>query len=232
MDHGVTSTADVIESPEHLCGCIIEHIHLFTLSMMLSVDKWMAAIRKDMERDETATKHYQHIRVLDEQLSLLKRYAIPIHEAFQFMLERQDIENSDSDEESDNDLDRSRRRGKSIGSIKSLRKNKSKPADMVIEKEKLEMHFISNYIGKPALENVFFPLVYGTSVDLESENDNAKSIKGTSFWMHELNKYDDEIKSLRDLYSQSLDEKRNFLTFALTFVTILLTPMAVMTGYW
>jgi Mg2+ and Co2+ transporter CorA len=78
---------------------------------------------------------------------------------------------------------------------------------------------------------LFVPLVEGTQLDHEHADDQMR-VSGSRFWMEEIEKYTIAISDLRDLYSNCLDEKRNFLTFALTITTILLTPMTILTGYW
>ncbi len=77
---------------------------------------------------------------------------------------------------------------------------------------------------------LFLSLVEGTQFDQDQEE--QLRVSGTQFWMEEIEKYTLAIADLRNLYSNCLEEKRNFLTFALTITTILLTPMAILTGYW
>jgi hypothetical protein len=76
----------------------------------------------------------------------------------------------------------------------------------------------------------YLPLVEGTQVDLDQEN--QPRVSGSRFWMEELEKRSLVIAELRDLYSNCLNEKRNFLTFALTITTIAFAPMTILTGYW
>ena len=42
----------------------------------------------------------------------------------------------------------------------------------------------------------------------------------------------EEMENIKELISAALDEKRNLISFALTIVTTLLAPLAILTGYW
>jgi hypothetical protein len=44
-------------------------VHQFTFTKVLDIDKWMNAIESDLSNDETATKHFQHIKEIKEQVA-------------------------------------------------------------------------------------------------------------------------------------------------------------------
>ncbi len=44
-------------------------MHQFTFTKVLDIDKWMNAIESDILNDETATKHFQHIKEIKEQVA-------------------------------------------------------------------------------------------------------------------------------------------------------------------
>ena len=91
------------------------------------------------------------------------------------------------------------------------------------------MFDILNLVGEENFKRVFRSLVYGN----DSDDVATSGVKnGTEFWVKQVSQYSSECETLKDLYSQSLDEKRNFFTFALTLFTIVLAPLAVLTGYF
>jgi hypothetical protein len=98
--------------------------------------------------------------------------------------------------------------------------------------EAKEIRAIAQYLGDTSLDHAFNKLVYGVSANVDDEGAILKNIKGTIFWKSQLDKYIDDTEKLLGMYRQSLEEKRNFLTFALTMVTIILSPLVCMTGYW
>ena len=76
------------------------------------------------------------------------------------------------------------------------------------------------------------PAFHSLVGDTHNEDYETQSSQATEFWTNELRKAKSKASELMELYSNSLEEKRNFLTFALTITTIMLSPMAILTGYW
>ena len=150
-------------------------------------------------------------------LSALKLYLYPIHDAIAAILEP-------LDEEADHDavylFDHQKRLGKSG----------AEAAEAAEELRAIQV--VAKYIGDEALDSAFNRLVYGVTSNIDDEGAILKNVKGTIFWKSQLDKYIQSTESLDELYAMSLDEKRNFLTFALTMTTIIFMPLNVMTGYW
>ncbi len=69
LDEGVASSSTTADGPEQLCASIVDYVHQFTFTKVLDIDKWMNAIENDMSNDETATKHFQHIKEINEQVA-------------------------------------------------------------------------------------------------------------------------------------------------------------------
>ena len=69
LDEGVLSSDPIADSPENLASSLIDFTHQFIFTKVLDVDKWMNAIENDMANDETATKHFQHIKEIVEQVA-------------------------------------------------------------------------------------------------------------------------------------------------------------------
>jgi hypothetical protein len=62
-DTCVDSLADTSAT---LAAAIIESIHSFSMQSMLALDNWIEAVQNDLEYDQVATKHYHHVRKLEE----------------------------------------------------------------------------------------------------------------------------------------------------------------------
>lgn len=69
MDDGIASQSNIADTPSHLVAAIVDYVHQFTFTKVLDIDKWMNAIEADLSNDETATKHFQHIREVEEQVA-------------------------------------------------------------------------------------------------------------------------------------------------------------------
>lgn len=98
-------------------------------------------------------------------------------------------------------------------------------------REDKELAAIAAFIGDIDLVGSFRRLVYGLEED-GGDSASAIAVQGTKFWVEDIEKHTVLVNEIREMYSQCQDEKRNFLTFGLTTVTVLIAPMAVLTGYW
>lgn len=64
----ITSTADIDDTPESLASAIISYCHQFSMYSVLSLNNWIEAIRSDLEEDLTGTKHFHHIKAVENQI--------------------------------------------------------------------------------------------------------------------------------------------------------------------
>ncbi len=113
---------------------------------------------------------------------------------------------------------------------KRLGKAGSEAAEEALEKQRIRE--IAQYIGETELDEAFNSLVYGSQNNVNEEGLLLLNSKGSVFWKGQLEGYSESAEKLIKMYRHSLEEKRNFLTFALTMCTILLSPIVVMTSYW
>mmetsp|Transcript_23709 Transcript_23709/g.24323 ORF Transcript_23709/g.24323 Transcript_23709/m.24323 type:complete len:656 (-) Transcript_23709:168-2135(-) len=213
----ITSTADIDDTPESLASAIISYCHQFSMYSVLSLNNWIEAIRSDLEEDLTGTKHFHHIKAVENQIKGYLHYVTPFHEALKSIFDISDqfkeIHNNSRDE------------------------NECKLDDITYipneilksSKEQNELIKISQQLFSQI--HFFRPLIEDTDSD-DNDDTQASNSQGTKFWIDELNKAATDVSELMDFYSNSLEEKRNFLTFALTITTIMLCPMTILTGYW
>lgn len=64
------------------------------------------------------------------------------------------------------------------------------------------------------------------------EGDESMEIKGIKYWVGHMYKLQRAAETLEENIRVSLEEKRNFFSFILTVVTVMLAPMTILTGYW
>ena len=59
--------------------------------------------------------------------------------------------------------------------------------------------------------------------------DDSVDFKGTEYWVKTLERYEEKLSFLVKVYTDKLDEKRNFWSFLLTVVSIVQFPMEAIT---
>ena len=66
---------------------------------------------------------------------------------------------------------------------------------------------------------------------LTSQGHEELELRGINLFQARLDDRENVKHEIEELLSSSMDEKRNFISYALTIVTTLVVPMAVLTGY-
>ena len=98
----------------------------------------------------------------------------------------------------------------------------SKPMTAIINKIKLEDKFTPFY-GDVARKT--------KCMDLIMDGHETLPINGINQFHQRLDEFLAKQEDVHDVFTDAMDEKRNFISYALTIVTTLLAPLAVLTGY-
>ena len=64
------------------------------------------------------------------------------------------------------------------------------------------------------------------------EGNDHYEIKGMKYWKDSLERTLEGIELSKFIIKKQLEEKRNFMSFVLTLVTVAALPTTILTGYW
>ena len=70
------------------------------------------------------------------------------------------------------------------------------------------------------------------SLPILLDGSQGYEVKGTVYWVDQMDTFGQRNLFLQNLYMKKLDEKRNFWSFVLTIVSIVQFPITALAGYW
>jgi Mg2+ and Co2+ transporter CorA len=208
----------MLDSTGYLAIVMISLIHSFSMDSLGSLEQWLNCIEDDLNFI-TVTKHIFHIRECKKICTEMDNYMRIFHQIVDDMI-------SEDPDAVPIEITPGMIRRKALLS-NALDSETDQPTEAVpdfIDSKIFELSpsTIEVYLGKVGIRCLSY-LIDGNPL---------YEVKGTSFWCSQLDSYFAKLDKLTDLYSQKLDEKRNFWTFILTIVSILQFPLSSFPAYW
>jgi hypothetical protein len=69
-------------------------------------------------------------------------------------------------------------------------------------------------------------------IEVLLDGDEGLELKGLKYWKEQLKLLDKSVEKVKEDIKISLEDKRNFFSFILTVVTVVLAPLTILTSYW
>lgn len=228
---------ELLDSSSFLATTLISLVHNFSMDSIGQLELWISGIRSDME-DLTVTKHIFHIREAAKICNEMGNYVQPFHDMMGLLLTFP----TDLMRKHSNGLIR---RALLLQSFNPHEKKIESESKTIVTKMKggipeIPVEIFDRLINgskrkKITLNSVvigpFFPEgpVYASIL---LDGNEGIEMKGSSFWVSQLSSLQNELKSLKTMYNDKLDEKRNFWGFVLTVLFIYQFPICWLTSFF
>merc|ERR1712023_513359 len=240
----VISHGELIDSTACLATTIIALIHNFGMNALGSLDIWIDHIEKGL-KDITVSKHIFHIRECAKICKEMGQYIYPFNKLANEMQVIADKATKSTTaglyrrmelihnlktlgvvQESSNMEVNSKDRWKTV-----VKRHQTIESATKRPKTKDSKQFILDVeIIEP-----FMPKAYANGTAMLRTltiGDDSVDFKGTEYWVKTLERYEEKLSFLVKVYTDKLDEKRNFWSFLLAVVSIVQFPMEAITSYY
>jgi hypothetical protein len=243
----------VHDNPSALLSVFVNCIHNFSMNTLGSLNTWVGIIELETE-DIVVSKHYAHLKEIKKLVKTMKEYVFPSHDLFErldsdaiegIVLAR-NAELTDDEDESE-DHTREKEKHKTVPPmLKMMPKFSSEHRKASIFRNVDLSTLVPQSSNLITLDKLTGPVAYdlldsfvgGDAIETHKfleellEGDATLELKGTKYWKEQILELSEKLDRLKEDMNSGMEEKRSFYSFLLTMVTVVLAPLAIMTGYW
>lgn len=222
LEHGRSGdVGELMDSPMALAALIMASVNNFSLNALGALEYWLDQVDFGI-KDLVVSKHSDHLLVIDRLLKELSSYSQPYGTLIANLMtgiEEEELENENELPPAPKIEDKGSKVLVSVKSQRGLGYGRS------IENKPITFKTISKFFLRDS---------HDAYRDLSrlSEGCEALEVKGLTYMNNRIDELKELLESCKTVLQAQMDEKRNLISFALTIVTTMLAPLAILTGYW
>jgi hypothetical protein len=248
-----TIAGRVNDSPSALLSVLVNCVHNFSMNTLGSLNTWVGIIEQETE-DIVVSKHYVHLKEIKKLVKTMKEYVFPSHDLFErldsdaiegiALAKNEELLHDDDDSEDEEPGKDKFKAAPPV--IKMTPKFSSEHRKASIFRNVDLSALVSQHSKLITLDKLTGPVAYdildsfvgGDAVETHKfleellEGDATLELKGTKYWKEQIVELSETLDRLKEDMNSGMEEKRSFYSFLLTMVTVVLAPLAIMTGYW
>jgi hypothetical protein len=253
---GGAEMAELDDSSGALVVFISLMVHSLSMNTMGSLESWMDTVDNEVEEIMAVSKHNDHVKEIEFILDSFKNYVYPFHELIADLSEKAELAAGESmiavnasaasSELKANSLVVEpdsvwiHEEGKKWVEEKDIAAKRAAlgkfyilppTANAIInEKEAIEFGHDLYKVTKPFWGNNYKHV--SRELKFLLEGNTQLEVKGLAYWRDRLASFVDRVDNIEESIQTKFAEKRDFISYTFTIVSILMAPAAILTGYW